>query len=493
MKPLRSSKPSMRSIGNMLTEMRALGLTCCCQMSRWLYWMLQRCVTIKVMCRPTLIIPQDWRLKGNPLVKSAPYIRFYAGAPIITFDGRTIGAFSVFDDTPRDSFGVGERRKLMDFARLAMTEIENVMEERDMLSRRTPTPIIDLRVLHEQDKQSLVGDWPKTSRDGTPVSPKSSSPKLAQNPASSRTARKRDAPTPVNRPAAIRPGGRLPTINIPVEPEDARNSRTSAKISDMPTPPHTPSRPFSFTTNNSRPLSLTAPPGSVDVASSPDSPEGWSADRRAHYKQRKPPPIQTPGPREVPLHIPFSSGPITSLAESSFATSIIARSLNYDFVYLLRVSPVTSQEPRILPFEQEYAGDNFHTKVLVAHGLPNPLPVFDANLHLRALRSVGGLVYQNPAKSQDEDDVGFSSGILLPLLRDGIDNSPDEGYSSATTTIGGGFQQSETTCTGGIVLAAFTRKDEGDHRPPFTADEVRCLREFGEAMKDILLRVDRKF
>jgi hypothetical protein len=106
---------------------------------------------------------------------------------------------------------------------------------------------------------------------------------------------------------------------------------------------------------------------------------------------------------------------------------------------------------------------------------------------------VGGLVYQNPAKSQDEDDVGFSSGILLPLLRDGIDNSPDEGYSSATTTIGGGFQQSETTCTGGIVLAAFTRKDEGDHRPPFTADEVRCLREFGEAMKDILLRVDRKF
>ncbi|RPA89878.1 hypothetical protein L873DRAFT_1783462 [Choiromyces venosus 120613-1] len=492
MKPLRSLRPSTRLTGNMLIEARALVLTFCCQMSRWLYWTLQRCVTIKVMCRPTLIIAQDWRLKGNPLVKSAPYIRFYAGAPIVTFDGRIIGTFSVFDDTPRDFFGVGERRKLMDFARHAMTEVENVMEERDMLSRRTPTPIIDLRVLHGQAQQSLLSDRPKTSRYESPVSPKSS-PKLAQSPASSRTTRKHDAPTPVNRPAAIRPGGKPPAINIPVEPEDGRNSRTSAKISDMPTPPHTPSRPFSLTTNSSRPLSLTAPPNSVNETSSQDSSEEEPTDGQARYRQRKPPPIQTPGPREVPLQMPFSPRPITSLAESSFATSIIAQSLNYDFVYLLRVSPVTPQEPRILPIEPEYAGDNFHTKVLVAHGLPSPLPVFDPNLHLRALRSAGGLVYQNPAKSQDEDDVGFRSGILLPLLRDGIDNGPDEGYSSATTVTGQGFQQSETTCTGGIVLAAFIRKVERDSSPPFTADEVRCLREFGEAMKDILLRVDRRF
>jgi len=371
-----------------------------------------------------------------------------------------------------------------------MSEIDRVMTERDMLSRRTPAPV-DLRVLHEQAQQSLAHARPKGSRDGSPVSPKSS-PKLAQNPASSRTARKRDAPTPVNRPVAIRPGGRLPTVNIPAEPEHGRNNRTSAKISDMPTPPHTPSRPFSFT-NNSRPLNLTAPPNTVGETSSRDALEEGPGDYQARYKQKPLPPIQTPGPREVPLQIPFSSGPITSLAEPSFATSIIARSLNYDFVYLLRVSPVTSQEPKILPFEQEYVGDNFHTKVLVAHGLPNPLPVFDANLHLRALRSVGGLVYQNPAKSQDEDDVGFRSGILLPLLRDGIDNNSDEGYSSATTATGKGLQQSETACTGGIVLAAFTRKDERGSLPPFTADEVRCLREFGEAMKDILLRVDRKF
>lgn len=179
------------------------------------------------------------------------------------------------------------------------------------------------------------------------------------------------------------------------------------------------------------------------------------------------------------------------MAEASFATSIIARSLNYDLVYLLRVSPIRRPEMKLYEDQTMTPVDNMYTKILVAHGLPDPLPTFDANLHLRALRSVGGLVYQNPAKSAEEDDVGFRLGILLPLLRDGSE-PVDEGYCSATT-INGGFQTASDTCTGGIVLAAFTRKEGKEASQPFTADEVRCLREFGEAMKDILLRVDRKF
>lgn len=179
------------------------------------------------------------------------------------------------------------------------------------------------------------------------------------------------------------------------------------------------------------------------------------------------------------------------MAEASFATSIIARSLNYDLVYLLRVSPIRRPEMKLYDDQTITPVDNMYTKILVAHGLPDPLPTFDANLHLRALRSVGGLVYQNPAKSDEDDDVGFRLGILLPLLRDGSE-PVDEGYCSVTT-INGGLQSGASTCTGGIVLAAFTRKEDKDASQPFTADEVRCLREFGEAMKDILLRVDRKF
>jgi hypothetical protein len=132
------------------------------------------------------------------------------------------------------------------------------------------------------------------------------------------------------------------------------------------------------------------------------------------------------------------------------------------------------------------------TKILVAHGLPDPAPVFDAQLHLRALRSVGGLIFQNPTSptgsnphgghhhhshshasaSSEHSDYsdeapGYQLGILLPLMRD-------------TTN--------EEECMGGIVLAAFAKKV---NEPKIRADEVRFLREFGEAMKDILVKADR--
>ena len=64
---------------------------------------------------------KDWRLRGNPLTQDTPHLRFYAGAPIVTFEGRTIGVFAVFDTQPRSAFPA--KRNLMDFARLAMTEL----------------------------------------------------------------------------------------------------------------------------------------------------------------------------------------------------------------------------------------------------------------------------------------------------------------------------------------------------------------------------------
>lgn len=63
---------------------------------------------------------KDWRLRGNPLTQNSPNLRFYAGAPIVTFEGHTIGVFAVFDTQPRTTFPA--KRNLMDFARLAMTE-----------------------------------------------------------------------------------------------------------------------------------------------------------------------------------------------------------------------------------------------------------------------------------------------------------------------------------------------------------------------------------
>lgn len=421
-------------------------------------------------------------------MKGAPHIRFYAGAPIVTYDGHTIGTFSVFDTQPRESFTVASRRKLMDFARLSMTEVELVMEEHDMLSRCTSNTTLERPMSKENDVQSISSrlgeNVVKTAASPPPTPKKLKVPK---------TMTKRGTTTPTNRSIPIR-SNIPPAINIPREP-DGRQSRTSTRVSDMPTPPHTPSRPFSISTTVSFSFGHTfnptaTPTNSLIVARTSSPPAEGMSIPQTRGKQNKLPPIYTPGPREVPLQMPFSPGPITSMAEASFATSIIARSLDYDLVYLLRVSPVRCHEMQLYDDQTVSPIDNMYTKILVAHGLPDPLPTFDANLHLRALRSVGGLVYQNPARSHEEDDVGFRLGILLPLLRDGSEPA-DEGYCSATA-INGGFQGADT-CTGGIVLAAFTKKEDREGNQPFTADEVRCLREFGEAMKDILLRVDRRF
>ena len=44
---------------------------------------------------------QDSRFANNPLVTEAPFVRFYAGAPLIMHSGHIIGTLCMLDDTPR--------------------------------------------------------------------------------------------------------------------------------------------------------------------------------------------------------------------------------------------------------------------------------------------------------------------------------------------------------------------------------------------------------
>jgi GAF domain-containing protein len=57
-----------------------------------------------IMDEHILVIPdttKDVRTQKNPLVTGAPYVRFYAGAPLKLSSGEVVGTISIWDTRPR--------------------------------------------------------------------------------------------------------------------------------------------------------------------------------------------------------------------------------------------------------------------------------------------------------------------------------------------------------------------------------------------------------
>lgn len=62
-------------------------------------------------------------LKDNPLVTGEPFLRYYAGAPLI-FNGRQLGALCVLDFRPHDPMTVEQRRVLSGLAEIVVREMK---------------------------------------------------------------------------------------------------------------------------------------------------------------------------------------------------------------------------------------------------------------------------------------------------------------------------------------------------------------------------------
>jgi diguanylate cyclase (GGDEF)-like protein/PAS domain S-box-containing protein len=95
-----------------------------------------------------LVIPDtqaDPRFADNPLVTGAPFMRFYAGAPLITAEGLRIGAICIADTIPRHDFDEKNQQMLEMLAALVMEQIRLRHEE-----------IVRSTVMHFSDATQLA-------------------------------------------------------------------------------------------------------------------------------------------------------------------------------------------------------------------------------------------------------------------------------------------------------------------------------------------------
>ena len=74
-----------------------------------------------LLCVPDL--SQDDRFRSNPLVESAPNVRFYAGAPLITPNGQAIGTICSVDFEKKE-ISVNQQEALKKLSKQVMTQLE---------------------------------------------------------------------------------------------------------------------------------------------------------------------------------------------------------------------------------------------------------------------------------------------------------------------------------------------------------------------------------
>lgn len=102
----------------------------------------------------------DPRFADNPLVVGDPHIRFYAGAPIVTLEGLSLGTICVIDRVPR-TIGPEEMRALRGMARQVMIQLELRLTLLEVDSVSDPAAVDQVRQAGERRLRALLGHLPR--------------------------------------------------------------------------------------------------------------------------------------------------------------------------------------------------------------------------------------------------------------------------------------------------------------------------------------------
>ncbi|HVW74793.1 MAG TPA: GAF domain-containing protein [Rhizomicrobium sp.] len=103
---------------------------------------------------PVFVVPapeKDERFRENPFVLGAPFIRFYAGAPLIDSKGVSLGALCVIDTRDRPYPSESERACLADLAHFATQQLELESTQRALAEKQL--------LLAMAEHMSGVGHW----------------------------------------------------------------------------------------------------------------------------------------------------------------------------------------------------------------------------------------------------------------------------------------------------------------------------------------------
>ena len=171
-----------------------------------------------------------------------------------------------------------------------------------------------------------------------------------------------------------------------------------------------------------------------------------------------------------------------AIREANYMISLIAKSQKWDLIYVLQILPGWKQS--IAPNEDGKARmkrHQRHIRLILSYDLEACDWGFSLRLHLQALRSAGGISF-NDKKTRDDDGI-YESGLLLPMARDPVDEIDQRltspvSLSSLNSPTSTGLLRLAITPTGkGIVVRDAPKennhgeKQDGEKQDKSSSDE----------------------